>query len=148
LNKADQTWIDRFYRAEVRPVLTPLAIDPSHPFPMVLNKSLNVIVEVELVRNAKKQRRLALVQVPRILPRLVMIPRTDSRRDYVLLGNLVCHYLSDLFPGAKILGYWHFRVIRNSELYFEEEDVANLLKAVEAELHNRRKGDAVQLSVD
>ena len=89
-----------------------------------------------------------MVQIPRILPRLVKLPRTDGRQDYVYLGRLIGHYLADLFPGTNILGYWPFRVTRNSELYIDEEETANLLKAVENELHNRRKGDAVRLEVD
>ena len=93
-------------------------------------------------------RHLAVVQVPRVLPRLVRLPRENGRQDYVFLGSLIGHYLADLFPGTKILGYWNFRVTRNSELYIDEEEAANLLKAVENELHNRRKGDAVRLEVE
>ncbi|MDQ6630150.1 MAG: polyphosphate kinase 1 [Verrucomicrobiota bacterium] len=144
----DLAWIENYYRAEVRPVLTPLGIDPAHPFPQLLNKSLNIIVQLEIRQNGDTRRRLAIVQVPRVLPRLVQMPRTDSRLDYIFMGNLIGHYLSDLFPGTKIIGYWHFRVTRNSELYIDEEDAANLLKAVENELHNRRKGDAVRLEVE
>jgi polyphosphate kinase len=88
-----------------------------------------------------------VVQVPGVLPRLVQLPREDGRRDYVFLGQLIGHFLADLFPGHEILGYWPFRVTRNSELYIDEEDTANLLKAVEDELHNRRKGDAVRLEI-
>src|SRR5438876_1348389 len=93
-------------------------------------------------------RHLAVVQVPRVLPRLVNLPRDDSRQDYVFLGDLFGHYLADLFPGTNILGYWHFRVTRNSELYIDEEDADNLLKAVEDELHNRRKGAAVRRKLE
>lgn len=147
LPKADLAWLDRFYKTQVRPVLTPMGIDPSHPFPMVLNKSLNLIVRVEIKQNREKLRRLAIVQVPRILPRFIRLPRADGRQDFLFLGDLISHYLPDLFPGAKILGNWQFRVTRNSELYIDEEDVKNLLKAVEEELHNRRKGDAVRLAI-
>jgi polyphosphate kinase len=77
----------------------------------------------------------------------VKLPRDDSQQDYVFLTHVVGHYLADLFPGVKILGHWQFRVTRNSELYIDEEDSANLLKAVEDELHNRRKGEAVRLEV-
>ena len=143
LTREDVAWVEKYYRSQVRPVLTPLGIDPSHPFPQLLNKSLNIIVSLEIDR-----RRLAVVQVPRVLPRLVKLPRTDSRQDYIFLGHLVGNYLADLFPGTRILGYWHFRVTRNSELYIDEEDVANLLQAVENELHNRRRGDAVRLEVE
>jgi polyphosphate kinase len=148
LDPADLKWVERYYRTEVRPVLTPLAIDPAHPFPQLLNKSLNLIVRLELPKNGEVLKHMAVVQIPRNQPRLVQLPRTDGRRDYVWLGRLIGYYLADLFPGTTILGYWHFRITRNSELYIDEEETSNLLNAVETELHNRRKGDAVRLEVD
>ncbi|MEZ0254394.1 MAG: polyphosphate kinase 1 [Chthoniobacter sp.] len=148
LSDADRNWVEQYYRANVRPVLTPLGIDPSHPFPQLLNKSLNIVVQVEIEREGEIERRLAVVQVPRVLPRLVRLPREDERLDFIYLGHLIGHYLADLFPGTKILGFWHFRVTRNGELYIDEEDIGNLLKAVENELHNRRRGAAVRLEVD
>lgn len=148
LSPSDLEWLERFYREEVRPVLTPLAIDPAHPFPHILNKSLNMIVRLEMERGGRPEKHLAVVQVPRVLARLVKLPRSDLRQDYVFLAHLIGHFLGDLFPGTKILGYWQFRVTRNSELYIEEEEATNLLKAVEAELHNRRKGDAVRLEIE
>jgi polyphosphate kinase len=148
LTAADLAWVENYYRAEVRPVLTPLALDPAHPFPQLLNKSLNIIVRLEMPQGGQMLRHLAVVQVPRVLPRLVKLPRENGRQDYLFLGNLIGHYLADLFPGTQILGYWHFRVTRNSELYIDEEETLNLLKAVENELHNRRKGDAVRLEVE
>jgi polyphosphate kinase len=148
LSESDRTWVEQYYRANVRPVLTPLGIDPSHPFPQLLNKSLNIVVQLEIEQNGEVERRLAVVQVPRVLPRLVRLPREDDKPDFIYLGHLIGHYLADLFPGTKILGFWHFRVTRNSELYIDEEDIGNLLKAVENELHNRRRGAAVRLEVD
>ncbi|HSY53536.1 MAG TPA: polyphosphate kinase 1, partial [Opitutaceae bacterium] len=148
LNAADLAWVEEYYQAQVRPVLTPLALDPAHPFPQLLNKSLNIIVRLEMPQAGEMLRHLAVVQVPRVLPRLVRLPRENGRQDYVFLGSLIGHYLADLFPGTKILGYWNFRVTRNSELYIDEEEALNLLKAVENELHNRRKGDAVRLEVE
>ena len=148
LDEADQKWLKDYYLAQVRPVLTPLAIDSAHPFPQLLNKSLNMIVQLEMAHGAQVLQHLAVVQVPRVLPRLVRLPRTDERADYVFMGGLIGHFLGDLFPGTTILGYCHFRVTRNSELYIDEEDIENLLKAVENELHNRRKGDAVRLEVE
>ena len=148
LSSTDLDWLEHYYRAEVRPVLTPLAIDPAHPFPQLLNKSLNMIVQVDMPQAGEMLRHLAVVQVPRVLPRLVKLPRQGPHQDYVYLGLLIGYYLADLFPGTRIRGYWHFRVTRNSELYIDEEEIANLLKAVENELHNRRKGDAVRLEVD
>jgi polyphosphate kinase len=148
LDEGDIRWLEEYYRTQVRPVLTPLAIDPAHPFPQLLNKSLNLIVRLEMQRGPEMLKHLAVVQIPRILPRLVKLPRTPAGQDYVYLAKLIGHHLADLFPGTKIIGYWSFRVTRNSELYIDEEEIANLLKAVENELHNRRKGDAVRLEID
>ncbi|NBR87064.1 MAG: polyphosphate kinase 1 [Proteobacteria bacterium] len=147
LGPADRVWVESYFQKQVWPVLTPLGLDPAHPFPQLLNKTLNLIVQLEVRQNGETQSRLAVVQVPRALPRLVKLPRSDSRQDYVFLAHLVGHYLADLFPGTKLLGHWQFRVTRNSELYIDEEDSANLLKAVEDELHNRRKGEGVRLEV-
>ena len=148
LTKSDLTWLEVFYWQQVRPVLTPLALDPAHPFPQLLNKSLNLIVRLEMKKNGEQHKHMAVVQLPAILPRLVQLPRRDGRRDYVYLGQLIGHFLADIFPGTTILGWWPFRVTRNSELYIDEEEENNLLKAVEAELHNRRRGDAVRLEID
>ncbi len=148
LDLQDMGWLLQYFRSQVRPVLTPLAIDPAHPFPQLLNKSLNLIVRLEMDRNGEALKHLAVVQIPRILPRMVKLPRSDSRQDFVYLSKLIGHHLADLFPGTRIIGYWPFRVTRNSELYIDEEEAANLLKAVENELHNRRKGDAVRLEID
>ncbi len=146
LQSGDLQWLHEYYVAQVRPVLTPLAIDPAHPFPQLLNKSLNFIVRLEMPRGQEMLKHLAVVQIPRILPAMVKLPG-EGRLDYVYLGRLIGYYLADLFPGTRILGYWPFRVTRNSELYIDEEETANLLKAVENELHNRRKGDAVRLEI-
>lgn len=148
LGPSDRAYLEQHYHAQIRPVLTPLAIDPAHPFPQLLNKTLNIMVQLELVKDGTPIKHLAVVQVPRVLGRLIKLPRDDSRQEYVFLAEVIGHYLADLFPGTNILGYWSFRVTRNSELYIEEEEAANLLKAVEAELQNRRKGDAVRLEVE
>ncbi len=148
LKAPDRAWVSDYYHSKVRPVLTPLGIDPAHPFPQLLNKSLNMMVQLSVRQHGESRRRLAIVQVPRVLPRLVKLPRSDSRQDYIFLGHLIGHYLADLFPGTEITGFWHFRVTRNSELYIDEEDSSNLLKAVENELHNRRKGAAVRLEME
>jgi polyphosphate kinase len=151
LTAADLGWLEEYYLAKIRPVLTPLAIDPAHPFPQLLNKSLNLMVRLEIAPregNGQPLKHLAVVQCPAILPRLIQLPRDDNRRDYVFLSHLIGRFIADLFPGTNILGCWPFRVTRNSELYIDEEDSSNLLKAVETELHNRRKGDAVRLEID
>lgn len=148
LSPADRVWLEQYYFNQVRPVLTPLAIDPAHPFPQLLNKSLNIIIRLEMPQAGQVLRHLAVVQAPRLLPRLVPLHRQESPLDYVFLDEVIAHYLPELFPGTKLLGYWHLRVTRNSELYIDEEDTDNLLKAVEDELHNRRRGAAVRLELD
>ena len=148
LGPSDREWVEAFYREQVRPVLTPLAVDPSKAFPLIVNKSLNVIGRVELKKGRNTEQRLCIVQVPRVIPRLVQLPRPDRRHDYVFLADIISYFIDDLFPGTKVLGAWRFRVTRNSELYVGEEDIENLLQAVENELRNRRKGDAVRLEVD
>jgi polyphosphate kinase len=149
LSKTDAAWMDHFYRAQARPVLTPLGLDPAHPFPRLLNKSLNLIAQLEITEGGRRRRRLAVVQVPRVLPRLIRLPRGGLRqRHYVFLGDLIGVHLEELFPGANILGWWHFRVTRNSRLYEDSESAAILLKAGEAESRARRQGDAVRLEVE
>jgi polyphosphate kinase len=148
LSQHDEEFIEDYYQSQVRPVLTPLGIDTAHPFPQLLNKSLNIVAALEIERDGETERRLGVVQVPRVLPRLVWLPREDESHEYVFLGSIIGTHLDDLFPGTRILGWWHFRVTRNSELYIDEEDSGNLLKAVEQELHNRRRGAAVRLEVD
>ena len=147
LTAADLDWIGEFYRRKVHPVLTPLAIDPAHPFPQLLNKSLNLMVRLEMLKAGTALKHLAVVQCPAILPRLIQLPREDDRRDYVFLDRVIGHFLADLFPGTQILGCWPFRLTRNSELYVDEGDTPNLLKAVEEELHKRRRGHAVRLEI-
>ncbi|HTA31391.1 MAG TPA: polyphosphate kinase 1, partial [Candidatus Cybelea sp.] len=148
LSESDLAWVDNFYRTQARPVLTPLGLDPAHPFPKLLNKSLNTIVQLEIAEGGQRRRRLAVLQVPRLLPRLVKLPRADThQQQYLFMGELVAHYLPELFPGAEILGCRHFRVTRNDELYADEEAAAMLLKAVEAETRARHQGRAVRLEV-
>ncbi len=151
LSTHNADWLTEFYQSEIRPVLTPLALDQAHPFPQLLNKSLNLIVKLESEKDGSIRQFYAVVPVPRNLARVVRLPledEDDADRCYLLLGQIIGHYLHDLLPGTKILGFWHFRVTRNSELYIDETDALNLLQAVEIELHNRRKGAAVRLECD
>ena len=148
LSDRNREWLDAFYDDKVRPVLTPLAVDPSKAFPLILNKSLNIITRVERQSNRGIEQRLCIVQVPRVIPRLVQLPHGDTAHEYVFLADVISHYIESLFPGNKVLGSWRFRVTRNSELYVDEEDADNILKAVENELRNRRRGQAVRLEVD
>lgn len=148
LTKSESAWLDKYFHQQVLPVLTPVAIDPAHPFPLILNKSLNLIVKLEFTENGKTGQRLAVVQVPSILSRLIKLPNRSSRQEYILLGELIGRYLPDLFTGCKVLGWWLIRVTRNSELYSDvEDDKVSLLKTVQSQLHKRRKGAAVRLEV-
>ncbi len=148
LEETDRQWLSAYYQDKVYPVLTPLAVDPSHPFPQLLNKSLNLITRIRTPEGRDPgATRLAIVQVPRVLPHLVRLPRLDGRRDSVFLSDLIGANLAGLFGVPKVDDWWLFRVTRNSELYIDEEEVSNVRLAVEAELHNRRKGEAVRLEV-
>jgi len=148
LSDNHRIWVEKYFNEKVRPVLTPLAVDPSKAFPLILNKSLNVIARVERKSKRGLEQRLCIVQVPRVIPRLVQLPGGESEREYVFLADIISHFVESLFPGNKVMGAWRFRVTRNSELYVDEEDTDNILKAVENELRNRRKGHAVRLEMD
>ena len=149
LTKDEFTWLRAYFRREVFPVLTPLAVDPTHPFPLILNKSLNLFVSLRNLRRKKAAPLRAIVQVPRILPRLVKIGQSGAKNEtFVFLSEVVRYFVSDLFPGHEVLGAWAFRITRNSHLYVDEEEVENLLLSIEEELHNSRKGAAVRLEID
>jgi len=149
LTKDEFTWLRAYFRREVFPVLTPLAVDPTHPFPLILNKSLNLFVSLRNLRRKKADPLRAIVQVPRILPRLVKIEKENFKVDvFVFLSEVVRYFVSDLFPGHEVLGAWAFRITRNSHLYVDEEEVENLLLSIEEELHNQRRGAAVRLEID
>ena len=149
VRRPTRAWLENFYRSQVRPVLTPLGLDPAHPFPQLLNKSLNIIVQLEMTAGGRDCAGSWRWCRCRACCRAWSSCRaTMSGSNIIFLGDFIGHYLADLFPATKILGYWNFRVTRNSELYIDEEETANLLKAVENELHNRRKGDAVRLEVE
>ncbi|TSA34753.1 MAG: polyphosphate kinase 1 [Verrucomicrobiaceae bacterium] len=133
-----------FFEKTVYPVLTPIAVDPSHPFPQLLNKSLNVIVELE---GDGLQTDIAVVQAPRILPRVVPFSKPHHGDDYVFLGNIIQEHVASLFKGVHVKGAHLFRVTRNSNLYFDEEEAQNLLHAIEEELRRVKRGAAVRLEV-
>lgn len=149
LTKSEFLWLRNYFRREVYPVLTPLAIDPTHPFPLILNKSLNLLVALRNRRRKSGSPLMAVVPVPRILPRLVRIEKKNPKEEsLVFLSEVVRHFVSDLFPGHDAVGAWAFRITRNSHLYVDEEEIENLLFSIEEELHNRRKGEAVRLEID
>jgi polyphosphate kinase len=143
--ETEQTHLAGFFTKSVYPVLTPLAIDPAHPFPQLLNKSLNVIVELE---GEDLSTDIAVVQVPRILPRVVPFAKQEDGDDYVFLGHIILHHVGSLFHGMRIKGAHLFRVTRNSNLYVDEEEAQNLLHAIETELRKVKRGAAVRLEVE
>jgi polyphosphate kinase len=137
-----------FYQREVDPLLTPITIDPANPFPRVLNKALCIALLLRRKRKGAVGPMLGVVTVPRTLPRFVALPSPEGTHDYVFLHDLIEHHAAGMYRGYEILSTAAFRVTRNSNLYFQEEESRNLLETVRAELHNRRKGDAVRLEIE
>jgi polyphosphate kinase len=145
LTDEEKVYYTSYFQKSVHPVLTPLAVDPVHPFPQLLNKSLNVAVELE---GENLSTNLAVVQVPRILPRLVPYRAGKSGMyRYIFIGSLIQAHVGSLFHGVTVKGAYQFRVTRNSDLYLDEEEIVNLLTAIETELRKRSRGDAVRLEV-
>jgi polyphosphate kinase len=145
LTPEEKQYYTNYYQKSVHPVLTPLAVDPVHPFPQLLNKSLNVAVELE---GDTINTTLGVVQVPHILPRL--LPYRAGERGmyrYIFIGNLIQSHVDSLFHGVAVKGAYQFRVTRNSNLYLDEEETDNFLETVEHELRKRSRGDAVRLEV-
>jgi polyphosphate kinase len=138
-----------FYDTEVDPLLTPVTIDPSHPFPRVLNKALCIgLLLRHKRRGLKTATSLGVVTVPRALPRLVPLVGEEGHSDFILLHELVESQVERMFRGYEVLSKSAFRVTRNSNLYMQEEESRSVLESVRAELHNRRKGDAVRLEIE
>ncbi len=149
LNTKRAAWARRYFQEEVFPMLTPLAVDASHPFPQLLNKSHNLLVRAKTQRGGELLH--AIVQVPRVLSRLILMPRTkgeDEPWDYIYLASLIKHHIGDLFPGLILDGVHAFRVTRNSDLYVDDEEAENLLRSIEYELRRSSRGDAVRLEVE
>ena len=139
----------KFYSDEVDPLLTPVTIDPSHPFPRVLNKALCIALLLRLKRSKGTiATALGVVTVPRALPRLVCLPSKPGTQDFILLHELIESQVDRMYPGYEVLSRSAFRVTRNSNLYMQEEESRSVLESVRTELHNRRKGDAVRLEIE
>jgi polyphosphate kinase len=145
--KGVQRWMREYFEREVEPVLTPLALDPARPFPRIQNKSLNFIVRLSGTDAFGRNTSLAIVQVPRSLPRVIPVGGTRSVDGpaMALLSRVIQTNIDRLFAGVEVLGCWQFRVTRNSDLYVDDEEVDDLLRAVEGELAHRRYGAAVRL---
>ena len=147
--KPQAEWIGAYFQRQVEPILTPVGLDPSHPFPKILNKSLNFIVLVDGDDAFGRETGIAVVQVPRALPRLIALPHTITGEDtaFVMLSSVVHAHIETLFPGMEVLGCHQFRVTRNSELWVDDEEVENILEALEGELPERKYAEAVRLEV-
>jgi polyphosphate kinase len=142
-------WARKYFQEEVFPMLTPLAVDASHPFPELLNKSHNLLVRAKTKRRGEPL--LAIVQVPRVIPRMILMPRGQGEGepwDYIYLASLIKQHIAELFPGLILAGVHAFRVTRNSDLYIDDEEAENLLRTIEHELRRSSKGDAVRLEVE
>lgn len=152
LSEEARAHAEKFYADEVDPLLTPVTIDPSHPFPRVLNKALCIALLLRHKRRGptgqKPGRVLGVLTVPRSLPRLIAMPAEGGRTDFLFLHELIEAQVEKMFRGYEVLDKAAFRVTRNSNLYMQEEESRSVLESVREELHNRRKGDAVRLEIE
>ncbi|HTQ98701.1 MAG TPA: polyphosphate kinase 1 [Candidatus Acidoferrum sp.] len=148
-NPREAQWIKRYFNRELSPVLSPIALDPAHPFPKLSNKSLNFLVSLEGNDAFGRNSPIAIVQAPRALPRVFVIPDKGRGKvmSLVLLSSIIQLHMQDLFQGMKVTGCFQFRITRNSDLYLDDEEVEDVMQAVQGELQQRRYGDAVRLEV-
>ncbi|HYD62385.1 MAG TPA: polyphosphate kinase 1 [Noviherbaspirillum sp.] len=148
-NEAQRAWVKEYFDREVRPLLTPIGLDPAHPFPQVVNKSLNFIVELSGKDAFGRGTGIAILKAPRVLPRVIRLPDSLSKKgvSFCLLSSIIHAHISDLFTGREVLAYSQFRVTRNSDLWVDEEEVKNLRQALQSELQSRHFGFAVRLEV-
>ena len=148
-NQAQLAWIKKYFNRELLPVLSPVGLDPAHPFPKVLNKSLNFIITLEGKDAFGRNTGIAIVQAPRALPRLIQLPVScaSHKYDFVFLSSIIHKHATDLFPGMTVTGCYEFRATRNSDLYVSEEEAGDLMRALEGELPSRRFAEVVRLEV-
>jgi polyphosphate kinase len=146
---AQREWISAYFFREIMPVLTPIGLDPAHPFPRILNKSLNFAVQLSGKDAFGRSSGIALVQAPRVLPRVIELPGELAGCDhgFVFLSSIIHAHVGELFAGMEVQGCYQFRVTRNSDLFVDEEEVKNLRIALQGELPQRHFGDAVRLEV-
>jgi polyphosphate kinase len=144
-------WARDFFHRELVPLLTPIALDPAHPFPRVINKSLNFLVSLDGKDSFGRSASLAVVQAPRSLPRVVRVPKQFELKGetcFILLSSFMQAFVGELFPGIKVTGCYQFRVTRNSDLFVSEDDITDLRSALQGELPTRHLGDAVRLEIN
>ena len=146
--KRQQAWLENFFSEQLLPILSPIGLDPAHPFPRILNKSLNFIIELSGKDAFGREIELAILQAPRSLPRIIQLPQDETGggpHDFVFLSSIIHAFGKDLFHGMKVKHLYQFRVTRNSEMYLDEEEIDDLLRALEGELTSRNYGDEVRL---
>lgn len=148
LTDKQRKWVDRHFKSEIYPILTPLAVDRAHPFPVLLNKSLNVAVLLQDPRQPRRTPRMAVVQVPRTLPRIQRVPELDGSSTWVFTAEIVRSHLSEQFPGLDVVHATTFRVTRDSNIDVDEFQSTDLMTSIEKELIKRRRGEPVRLEVD
>jgi polyphosphate kinase len=149
-NEAQRAWVKQYFEHNVRPLLTPIGLDPAHPFPQVLNKSLNFIIELSGKDAFGRGTAIAIVKAPRVLPRVIRLPDGLSDKkgaSFCLLSSVIHAHIGELFSGREITAYSQFRVTRNSDLWVDEEEVKNLRQALQTELQSRQFGVGVRLEV-
>ena len=146
---AIKAWVKEYFDAEIAPIITPIGLDPTHPFPLLVNKSLNFIVELEGVDAFGRDSGLAILPAPRLLPRVIQVPEDVGGPgvNYVFLSSMIHAHADDLFHGMSVKGCYQFRLTRNADLSVDAEDVEDLARALRGELYSRRFGDAVRLEV-
>ncbi|MBL8523199.1 MAG: polyphosphate kinase 1 [Betaproteobacteria bacterium] len=144
-----QAWVKDYFFREMMPVLTPIGLDPAHPFPRVFNKSLNFAVELTGRDAFGRDSQRAIVQAPRVLPRVIKLPPevAEGENHFIFLTSILHQHVGELFAGMEVLGCYQFRVTRNSDLFVDEEEIKNLRLALQGELPQRHLGDAVRLEV-
>ncbi|MCM2330975.1 polyphosphate kinase [Geopseudomonas sagittaria] len=144
-----KTWVRRYFREEIAPIMTPIGLDPTHPFPLLVNKSLNFIVELEGIDAFGRDSGLAILPAPRLLPRVIRVPEEvgGPGDNFVFLSSMIHAHADDLFHGMSVKGCYQFRLTRNADLSVDAEDVEDLARALRGELFSRRFGDAVRLEV-
>lgn len=143
-------WLRQYFHDEIEPVLSPLGLDPAHPFPRIINKSLNFIVQLDGEDAFGREGEFAVVQAPRSLTRLIHLPDELNQQNgdsYVFLSSVMHAFVNELFEGLSVIGCYQFRVTRNSDLFLDDEEIDDLMRALEGELASRRYGDSVRLEV-
>lgn len=144
-------WLRHYFLTQVEPVLSPLGLDPAHPFPSIINKALNFIVQLKGVDSFGREGQFAIVQAPRSLPRLIQLPEEINYKqgeNFVFLSSVMHAFVNELFEGLNVKGCYQFRVTRNSDLYLDDEEIDDFMRALEGELASRKYGDAVRIEVD